>query len=724
MRESRSPIRQSARFGGIVANAGVILLGSLVGFLLVSATDVAAAGGSRHRQVTDSDRAFWSFQPVAHPAVPSVHNASWCRNEVDRFVLAKLEAEGLTPAPEADRATLIRRATFDLTGLPPTPAEVDAFVRDPSPDAYEKLIDRLLASPRYGERWARHWLDLVRYAESDGFKQDAYRPNAWRYRDYVIRSFNADKPYDRFVCEQLAGDEMWPNDPDALIATGYLRHGLYEYNQRDVPKQWSEMLIDVTDVTGDALLGLSMGCARCHDHKFDPILQTDYFRLQAFFAPMLPRNDWPVVTHEQKAKYDADMAAWEEKTASIREQMRAIEQPAIDSAARAAMKKFPTDMQAILHKPDADRSPQEEQWAQLALRQVYDRDENPQPKIPAKDKPAYAELKKELASYDSLKPEPLPVALVATDVGPVAPPTCVPGHADQPLQPGVPVVLEDPGKNDLHIAATATSTGRRTALAKWITRPDNPLTARVIVNRIWQYHFGRGLVATSSDFGHLGTPPSHPELLDWLASRFVADGWSFKKLHRLIMTSATYRQSALRETPEVARMKDPEDRWLWRFSTRRLEAEQIRDAMLAVSGELQPASGGPSVDDSVPRRSIYTKLLRNHPDPVLEAFDAPESFGSICTRNCTTTATQSLLMINGDWPLKRAAAFAKRVRHDAASADPDALLETAYRLAYGRVPSAEELQSGGEFLKSGDIDQTLVDFCHVLLNSNEFLYVD
>jgi hypothetical protein len=284
--------------------------------------------------------------------------------------------------------------------------------------------------------------------------------------------------------------------------------------------------------------------------------------------------------------------------------------------------------------------------------------------------------------------------------------------------------LEDPRRGELQITPTATSTGRRTALAKWITRADNPLTTRVIVNRIWQYHFGRGLVATSSDFGHLGTPPSHPELLDWLARRFVADGWSFKKLHRLIMTSATYRQSALRETPEVARMKDPDARWLWRFGTHRLEAEQIRDAMLAVSGELQPASGGPSVDDSVPRRSIYTKVLRNHPDPVLEAFDAPESFGSICTRNCTTTATQSLLMINGDWPLKRAAAFAKRVKHDAAGGDPKALLETAYRLAYARSPSADELQSGTEFLKSGDLDQTLTDFCHVLLNSNEFLYVD
>lgn len=702
----------------------MVLLAPLLGALLAQVCDGSAAAGAKHRTITDADRSFWSFRPLATSPAPSVKNASWCRNEVDRFILAKLEAEGLTPAPEADRTALIRRATFDLTGLPPTPAEVDAFVQDQSPDAYDKLIDRLLASPRYGERWGRHWLDLARYAESDGFKQDAYRPNAWRYRDYVIQSFNDDKPYDRFVCEQLAGDEMWPDDPNALIATGYLRHGLYEYNQRDVPKQWSQMLMDVTDVTGDALLGLSMGCARCHDHKFDPILQTDYFRLQAFFAPMLPHNDWPVVTREQKAKYDAALATWEEKTESIRAKLHAIEQPAIDAAAKGAMKKFPDDMQAILHKPQEDRSPQEQQWVQLAMRQVYDPDENPKPKIPAKDKQAYADLKQELASYASLKPEPLPLALVATDVGPDAPPTCVPGHADQPLEPGIPVVLENPPGAKLPIAPSETSTGRRTALARWIARADNPLTTRVIVNRVWQYHFGRGLVATSSDFGHLGTPATHPELLDWLASRFVADGWSFKKLHRLIMTSATYRQSAVRPMPETARMKDPDDRWLWRFNTRRLDAEQIRDAMLAVSGELQADAGGPSVDATAPRRSIYTKVLRNHPDPVLEAFDSPDSFGSVCTRNCTTTATQSLLMINGDWPLKRAAAFAKRVRHDAASDDPGALIQTAFRLAYGRVPSAEELQSGGEFLKSGEIDQALPDFCHVLLNSNEFLYVD
>jgi hypothetical protein len=687
-----------------------------------AAADLHAGLVGKHRTITAEDHQFWSLRPVGTPNPPQVTDADWCRNEIDRFVLHKLQTEHLSPAPEADRPTLIRRATFDLIGLPPTPAEVDAFVKDQAPGAYDKVIDRLLASPQYGQRWGRHWLDLVRYAESDGFKQDAYRPNAWRYRDYVIRSFNEDKPYDRFVQEQLAGDELWPDDPDALIATGFMRHGLYEYNQRDVPKQWTQMLTDVTDVTGDALLGLSMQCARCHDHKFDPILQTDYFRLQAFFAPMLPRNNIPVATREQKEQYAKARAAWEEKTESIRAQIHAIEQPGIDAAANAAIKKLPEEMQAILRKPQSDRTPLEEQWSQLAMRQAYDTTENPVAKVGAADKEKHAELKQELAAYDSIKPEPLPCALTATDVGPAAPPTFVPGHSDQPLDAGIPVVLED-GRG-LSIRATSTSTGRRTALAQWITRPDNPLSTRVIANRIWQYHFGRGLVATPSDFGHLGTPPSHPQVLDWMASKFVADGWSFKKMHRLIMTSATYRQSALRETPEIARMKDPDNRWLWRCDTRRLDAEQIRDAMLAVSGELKMDSGGPSVDATVPRRSVYTKVLRNHPDPLLEAFDSPDSFGSVCTRNITTTPTQSLLMINGDWPLKRAAAFARRVRAEAGSSDPGTLVECAYRLAYNRGAEPDEHRAGIEFLQAGPIDQTLADYCHVLFNSNEFLYVD
>ncbi|HZL36267.1 MAG TPA: DUF1549 and DUF1553 domain-containing protein [Tepidisphaeraceae bacterium] len=692
---------------------------------------IVAIAQANHRTITDSDRAFWSFVPVKNPASPKTRDGGWCRNDIDHFILAKLESEGLGPAAQADRATLIRRATFDLIGLPPTPTEVEAFVGDSRPHAYARLIDRLLASPRYGERWGRHWLDLVRYAESDGFKQDSYRPNAWPYRDYVIKSFNDDKPYDRFVTEQLAGDEIAPDDPDVIVATGYLRHTSYEYNQRDVPRQWQDMLDDVTDVTGDAFLGLSMGCAKCHDHKFDPILRSDYYRMQAFFAPMLPRSDLALATKQQQQEYETKLAVWREKTAGIRAQMKPMEQRAIAASSRDAISKFPPEMQAVIAKPAELRTPEEKQWAWLAMRQVYDPSENPQVKVGGKDKENYAALKEQLKGFDAIKPKPLFHGLLATDVGPVAPPTYMPGEKGPRvvLEPGFPVVL-----NALPapaIVPTANSTGRRLALAKWIVSPKNPLTARVMVNRIWQYHFGRGLVATSGDFGHLGTPPSHPQLLDYLASRFVEGGWRMKSIHRLIMLSATYRQSALRAMPEVARMKDPENRLLWRMNTRRLEAEQIRDSMLAVSGELKHDAGGPSVDANTPRRSIYMKVIRNSRDPLLDVFDAPESFGSVCVRNQTTTAPQALLMINGDWPLKRAAALAARVRGEEASADAESLVNAVYHLAYGRAPGADELQAAVGFLnrpgkdnEADTPDANLVDFCHVILNSSEFLYVD
>jgi hypothetical protein len=670
--------------------------------------------------IADSDRAFWSFQPVKVPTVPAARDDHWSRNPIDHFIVEALSRRNLAPANEADRITLIRRATFDLHGLPPTPAEVDAFVADQSPDAYEKLIDRLLASPRYGEREARLWLDLVRYAESDGFKQDSYRPNAWPYRDYVIKSFNDDKPYDRFVTEQLAGDEVAPDDASVIVATGYLRHTPYEYNQRDVPKQWSEMLNDVTEVTGDALLGLSVGCARCHDHKFDPISQKDYFRLQAFFASMLPHDEMYLATREQQVKHAEAMREWDRKTAELRAQIASIEAPYVRKTQEIALAKFPPETQAILAMTPEQRSPFQRQLAWLANRQVYDVDENPPVKIDDKKlKEEHDRLKKQLATYDAEKPAPLQKGQLMTDVGPVAPPTFVPGNSMEALEPAVPSVLSELKLPP--ILATTSSTGRRTALAKWITDPRNPLTARVIVNRVWQQHFGRGIVATSSDFGHLGEIPTHPELLDWLASEFVKSGqWKFKQLHRLVMTSATYHQASVGATSELARKIDPDNRLLSHMTTRRLDAEQVRDAMLAVSGELSSDGGGPSVDSSTPRRSIYTKAIRNTPDRVLEAFDAPESFCSVASRNCTTTATQSLLMMNGDWPLRRAEAFAARVKREAKTAD--ASVEAAYRLAYGRKPSAQERDTATKILSASPERQT--DLCHAILSSNEFLYVD
>ena len=717
-------------------------------------TAAAAPGQPR---ITEEDRKFWSFQPVRAQAPPVVAGDQWSRNAIDRFLLARLSAEGLAPAPEADRRTLIRRATFDLTGLPPTPDEVEAFVADAGPRAYERLVERLLASPRYGERWARHWLDLVRYAESDGYRADAYRPETWRYRDYVVNALNDDLPYDRFVTEQLAGDEVAPGDPTLMVATSFLRLWIYEHNQRDVWEQWRAIQNDLTDVTGDVFLGLGIGCARCHDHKFDPILQDDYYRLQAFFTPIVPRDDLPLSTAGPWRDYQKKLAAWEAVTAGVRAAIAAIEQPYQEKAAQGALDKFPKETQAIFLKPESQRTPLEEQIYYLVARQVEDEQEKP--KVKGEDKKRLDELAKQLAAFDRQKPEPLPTAFTVTDVGPNAPPTRIPGdRSGHEIAPGFLTLLDPAPAKVTRSPAAANSTGRRTALAHWLTRPDNPLPARVMVNRLWQYHFGRGLVGTPSDFGQLGERPSHPELLDWLAGEFVARGWSLKQMHRLIMTSAAYRQAAVRAPSAVARLKDPENRLLWRMNTRRLEIEPIRDAMLSASGELNTAMGGPGVAATEPRRAIYTKVMRNSREPLFDAFDAPDGSNTTPTRNVTITPTQSLMLINGAWTLARARALAGRLERGAGS--DSARIDLAYRLVFGRPPTDPERIDALSFLR-GEADHrrqprprpmpgtddgaedgagcvkadaatssaaqdasAWTDFCHALLNANEFLYVD
>lgn len=651
-------------------------------------------------KITDADRAWWSFQPIGASETPVIENDVWCRNEIDGFVLERLNAAGWTPSPEADRAVLIRRVTFDLTGLPPTPDEVRAFVADSAPDAYERLVDRLLDSPRYGERWARHWLDLVRYAESDGYRQDAYRPHAWRYRDYVIRAFNEDKPYDRFVLEQLAGDEALPHDLDALAATAYLRLGIYEHNQRDVRSQWDSMLVDITDVTSDVFLGISIGCARCHDHKFDPILQEDYYRLKAFFTPLLPRDDLPYADGVQQNEYQHQQAQWEAKTAEIRRQMEVLQQPVLEQTRRRAVDKFPLDIRPMMDKPPEDRLPLEHQLAELAERQAraeVDRvDFAKQLKGEALER--WKALKSQLDEFESLKPQPLPPAMTVTDVGPVGPRTVMAGDRQQrDIPPGFLTVL-DPSPAEVVPPASANSTGRRTALARWITSADNPLAARVIVNRVWQQHFGVGLVGTPSDFGRLGDLPSHPALLDWLASRFIEGGMRFKPLHRMIVLSATYRQSALGQAASNAWEVDPDNRWLWRAHVRRLDAEQIRDAMLSVSGELNLAAGGASVESQQPRRSVYCRVRRNQRDPMIEAFDGADGIVSTDQRHVTTTPTQALLMWNAPWPLARAQAMASRLQRMPMDSDAQRI-DQAFRLAYGRSVQPHEQQQAWAFFQ-------------------------
>ncbi|MFG0297623.1 MAG: DUF1553 domain-containing protein, partial [Maioricimonas sp. JB045] len=660
--------------------------------------DRTAMVRSEAPKITDEDRAFWSFRPLTVPETPAVAAAKWGQNDIDAFILRKLDEQGLKPAPRADRATLVRRLYEAVTGLPPTPEQVEAFVYDESPDAYEKLVDELLASERYGEHLARFWLDLVRYAESDGWRQDAYRPHAWRYRDYVIRSFNADKPYDRFVQEQLAGDEIAPEDPEALAATGYYRHGIYEYNQRDAITQWSDMLNDITDTTGDVFLGLGMGCARCHDHKFDPILQKDYFRLQAFFANIWMRDDIPIATPEEIAEYQRQLAVWEEQTADIRAQLEELERPKREALARTAIGRFTEDIQAIMAKPEEERTAYETQIADLVLRQVVDSYGRLESRFKGEEKEKRDALKKELAAFDAIKPAPLPKGRTATDVGASAPVVYIPGKERLgEVEPGFLSVFEEAPAEILPPGELST-TGRRTTLARWLTRPDHPLTTRVITNRIWQQLFGTGLVATPSDFGHLGEPPSHPELLDWLARRFVEEGWSLKWLHREILLSETFRQSARPSEVTLAMEKDPANRLLWRFPIRRLTAEQIRDAMLVVSGELQETVGGPSVDATAPRRSIYVKVRRNRPDPMLKSFDFPDRVSSVGQRNVTTTPSQSLLMINGSWPLERSQKFAARVIREVPGGD-ESRVRRAYQLALAREPSEQELFRAVEYLE-------------------------
>jgi hypothetical protein len=638
---------------------------------------------------TEEQRNHWAFQPLAKVSPPSA-GANWARNDIDRFIAKRQAAQGLTPAPEADRHELVRRVYFDLHGLPPTREQVAAFVNDPHSRAYENLVDELLASPRYGERWAQHWLDLVRYAESDGYNQDAYRPAAWPYRDYVIRSLNDDKPYDRFVREQLAGDEMAPDDPDVLIATAFLRQPVYEYNLRDVRGQWDLILTDLTDTAGELFFGLSMGCARCHNHKFDPILQKDYYRLRAFFEPVQWRDDLTLVTPAEKNAFAEKQAAWEEATASIRARIDALTKSAIDARVERWRVSFPEDVQAALHKPAAQRDALEKQVAGLCERQLtYARGEFNAAKDLKSDeaKAEYQALQEALKKFDHLRPKALPEAFVATDADAIAPATrMLTRQGEQVIEPGFVSIVDTKAPQ---IVPTTTSTGRRKALADWITRPENPLSTRVIVNRVWQYHFGRGIVATASDFGKLGELPTHPELLDALTRQFIASGWRFKSLHREILLSATYRQTARREPDATAAKVDPLNRFLWRFPPRRLDAEEVRDALLAVSGEIDLNAGGPAADGNGTRRSIYTRKKRNSPNELLRALDMPAGFASASERQSTTTPTQALQLLNGEWVLDRAGKVASQVGTP----------HEAWLAVLGRPPTERERTLAVAFLK-------------------------
>ena len=680
--------------------------------------------------ITEEDRTWWAFQPIATPSVPNV-NSDWPRNEIDAFILHRMAEAKLRPSPRADRRTLVRRLYFDLIGLPPSPEEIKQFIDDESPDAWARLVDRLLDDRRYGEHWARYWLDLVRYAESDGWNQDAYRDNIWRYRDYVVDSFNNDIPFPQFVREQIAGDEIPDDDPRRLAATGFLRLGIYEYNQRDARTHWNSIINEITDVTGDVFLGMGMACAKCHDHKFDPILQEDYFRLRSFFEPLIWRDDVVGATQQQIAEYQKELSEWESATKEIRAKIDELVKPYHEKKWKSTVDKFPVDIQQCFHKPVEERNSWEHQMAYLVSRQFLEEGGGPLKNMSKADKTAHGELLTELKKLDHLKPKPLPALMSVTDFNGPCSATVIPDNPDESIAPGFLQVLSQQSRPSVTIPPLENSTGRRTALANWIGSEDNPLAARVYVNRIWQHHFGRGIVATPNDFGHKGQPPTHPLLLDWLARRFIDHGWSTKHMHKLIVTSQTWMQSTEHPQAESHEKADPGKELYWRAPVRRLHAEQIRDAMLSVSGELESRMGGPSEAETSHRRALYLKRFRNTPIAMLNLFDVANGLKSVAIRSRTTTPTQALLMINGKYSLARARKMAERVL--AVSSDVDENIRHAIELTWGRPPTDEEASLGRSYVcrvrenadASSEMDrERFAEFCHVLINSNEFLYVD
>jgi hypothetical protein len=698
--------------------------------------------------LSDAQKNHWAWKAPVRSPLPAVKDAAWLKSPLDAFVLGKLEAKGLKPAPPAEPRTLLRRITFDLIGLPPTPEELADFeAACTTPLARQvalgKAIDRLLASPHYGERWGRHWLDLVRFAESNGYEFDEPRPDAWRYRDYVIAAFNADKPYDRFVQEQLAGDELFPGDSQAWIATGLNLLGPDMTDASSQAQRRQNTLDDITDTTGLAFLGMTIGCAHCHDHKFEPIPQTDYFRLQAFFTGAQFRRDAPVATKEELAAFNAAVAEYKAKTHALDVQIAKVEEPyreklhaqklaTISEAARAA------------HAIAADKRTSAQTDLVLETTPLLKvGDKELLNALSAADKTEHAKLTAELKAFDKLKPKQPAVAMALADgPGPI-PKTFVleRGELSNPaaeVRPGFPIVLM---KDNRPIEATpdGKATHRRAALAKWLTRPDNPLTARVLMNRLWQHHFGAGIVATANDFGVRGSPPSHPQLLDWLALEFAqptaGDAWSIKRMHKLLLMSASYQQST-RASKETLRF-DPDNDLFSRMHRQRLEGEIVRDSLLAVSGRLNPKMGGRGVFPPVPieatkgtkyvaspdptdhrRRSVYIFAQRNLRFPFLESFDLPDSNQSCPKRDHSVTAPQALALLNASDVIAAAKATADRVAKESTSTGDR--IQRAYRLILGRAPRADEESLAHDFLSQSP----LTELCRALFNVNEFVFVD
>jgi hypothetical protein len=760
--------------------------------LAAVAADGKPAADAAKPAPTTSSKAWSAYQPVKEPAVPDVKQKKWVRSPVDAFVLAQLEAKGLKPSLEADRSTFIRRATLDTWGILPTPEEVKAFVNDKSPNAYEKLADRLLASHHFGERQARRWLDLARYADSAGFQGDQTRPNNWRYRDYVINAFNSDKPFDRFIKEQIAGDELYPQSQEARIATGYIAGYPDNSNSRDLVQRHYQISTDVTDLVGETLLGSTIGCARCHNHKADKVSQKEYFQLQAFFANTVFDEKAKL---DQKADidvaYEKAQAAYREATKDIRDKQKALLDTVREKAIKYQKERYLEDARVALFKDQGQWTPMDK-WVNWRHKAVFNEntDIGNYLKMAAEDKESpeydatkidawkeYQKLTAELKKLDHLKPKFAGSTQLTTalELGKESPPTFLRfgGIHERPLeevQPGVPA-LWNPTKEQLAITPTDKSSGRRTALVNWLTSPNNPLTSRVYVNRIWSQYFDKGIVGTLGDFGRAGDKPTHPQLLDHLAASFVNDGWSVKKLHREILLSSTYRQAS-NERADVAKV-DPDNKLLAVFPRKRLEAEEIRDSLLYASGQLVDKVGGPAVFPPVPsnlnagnlwevsknpedarRRSIYTFVRRSVPYPLTVSFDPANPVSPHQKRDVTTTPLQALTLFNSDIVFAWSQALAGRVINEAGGSE-SAQIDRLYEVLFARKPNKEEkvaLQaflsqqekvvankvadaaSKGTFavavptgVKAGQAVNPIraaafVDLVHTVANSNDFAY--
>ncbi len=711
-----------------------------------------------HDRVPDKHWA-WLLRKPESPPIPPAKSDDRVENPIDAFILARLETRGLRPAPKADRRALIRRVYFDLIGLPPAPEEVRSFLNDSDPKAYEKLLDRLLDHPGYGERWARHWLDLVRYAESNGFATDIERPTAWRYRDYVIRSLNRDKPFDLFIKEQLAGDEL-PTPPDAedmeavaemkverSVALGFLRMGPWEADANSKRKLRQDYLNEITKTTGSVFLGVTVGCAQCHDHKYDPISQKDFYRMQAFFATTrFEERKAPFIKAENPRKMRELYRFYQDEVERAIEEFRSRKEKLV--ARFREHKNLP-----VVEDDPAVKAFLKEVNVPNAFFQERD-----DPIFSHEEWPAYVNARDEKNRLTELLQRHQPLACAVSDMVPpevadlAATHVLAGGELDskgEKVNPGFPEGLT--GKlEDAKIPNRATtaikrgSSGRRLALAEWIARPENPLTARVIVNRLWQYHFGQGLVRTPSDFGVNGERPTHPELLDWLAVRFVEEEWSFKAMHKLMLTSRTYRQSTGHPEWQVFSQTDPENRYLWRMNWIRLDSEVLRDSILALSGRLNPARSGPSVLLDVPkdvaegyemfkwfaseqqeqrRRSVYAFQRRSVGSAFMETFDVANMGVSCARRSVTTVAPQALTLLNGKLTNTEARHFAQRILREG-ERDQEDPVERAFWSALSRPPSEQEKREALELVARTTPVEGFTRLGVVLFNLNEFIYLE